>query len=419
MKAAARLHGEKDCRVRGNVTQFLLSGEEEVCTRIAKGEEEKISTKYWSNGEVIKTWTWLWDPKGKQKRCAIVSERQVTGKSVLYAPAFLEHVCFLPLDNPTVPVVTLERHMSRDLQHTPRALPEALQARTWRPIKQVANVASDGVNGSSPLAGPDKQAPAITEQTALASKQDADEARVQRVANMTHMREAQARRLQHRVGCFAEAQEKDALLAAKQAEAQRAEEAEAEKAALLADTLKQAAALQEQIEKIAAAAAAATDAGAAGTGLSSEQKLLTRQNPSDTGNRGSGVSSPASQRMSQSSSSPRLSFSPRMRATSTCARTRHPLCTCNFLFADCFIRTRWCCRPRASGDGKKRRARQPLEMLEHGDLGCTTEWWQPGSKGGPDARLEDVLGRAALASGDPKGTPTEADSQQQNEELEI
>eukprot|EP01043_Picozoa_sp_COSAG02_P041727 COSAG02_NODE_3483_length_6667_cov_3.667174_4_plen_682_part_00 len=43
-------------------------------------------------------------------------------------------------------------------------------------------------------------------------------------------------------------------------------------------------------------------------------------------------------------------------------------------------------------------------MLEHGDLGCTTEWWQPGSKGGPDARLEDVLGRAALASGDPKGT---------------
>lgn len=43
-------------------------------------------------------------------------------------------------------------------------------------------------------------------------------------------------------------------------------------------------------------------------------------------------------------------------------------------------------------------------MLEHGDLACTTEWWQPGSKGGPDARLEDVLGRAALASGDPKGT---------------
>eukprot|EP01043_Picozoa_sp_COSAG02_P040741 COSAG02_NODE_3319_length_6948_cov_2.445759_2_plen_771_part_00 len=43
-------------------------------------------------------------------------------------------------------------------------------------------------------------------------------------------------------------------------------------------------------------------------------------------------------------------------------------------------------------------------MLEHGDLGCATEWWQPGSKGGPDARLEDVLGRAALASADPKGT---------------
>ena len=56
------------------------------------------------------------------------------------------------------------------------------------------------------------------------------------------------------------------------------------------------------------------------------------------------------------------------------------------------------------GDGKKRRARQPQEMLEHGDLGCTTEWWQPGSKGGPDARLDDILGRAALASGDPKGT---------------
>ncbi len=335
VKAAARLHGEKEGRVRGNVTRFLLSGEEEVCTRLVKGKEEKISTKYWSNGEVVKTWTWLWDPKGKQKRCAIVSERQVTGKSVLYAPAFLEHVCFLPLDNPTVPVVTLERHMSRDLQHTPQALPEALQARTWRPVKQAVNVGSGGGNRSSP-GRMDERGPPITEQTASASKRVADDARLQRIANMTNGEVLRPDNRKAESGALRKLREKDALLAAKQAEAQRAEEAEAEKAALLADTLKRAAALQQQIEKITAASVAAADAAAAAsaadTSVSSEQKLLIRQQPSsDTGNRGSGVSSPAtSQQMSQNLSSPRPNFSPTRRATSTCARTHHPLSACKF-----------------------------------------------------------------------------------------
>ncbi len=336
-KVAGRFHGEKEGPVRGNVTLFLLSGEEEVCTRLVKGEEEKVSTKYWSNGEVIKTWTWLWDPKGKQKRCAIVSERQVTGKSVLYAPSFKERVCFLPLDSPTVPVVTLERHMGRDVKHTPRALPESLQARTWRPTTQVANVSSSSSNGSSPPAGTDEQAPAIAKQSASASKQVADEARLRRVANMTN---GEVHRLDD---CNAEAvallklREKDALLAAKQAEAQRAEEAEAEKAALLADALKRTAALQEQIEKLSAAAAAAAAATtAASTNDSNEQKALTREQPSDAASRVSGVSSSASQQRSRSLSSPRPNFSPTRRGTSTCVRISHLLFAFHCLCASCF-----------------------------------------------------------------------------------
>eukprot|EP01043_Picozoa_sp_COSAG02_P040740 COSAG02_NODE_3319_length_6948_cov_2.445759_1_plen_683_part_00 len=321
--AAGMFHGEKEA-VRGNVTLFLLSGEEEVCTRIVKGEEEKISTKYWSNGEVIKTWTWLWGANGKQKRCAIVSERQVTGKSVLYAPSFLERVCFLPLDSPTVPVVTLERHMGRDVQHTPRALPESLQARTWRPTTQGTNVSSNGGNGSSPPAGTDEQAPAITEQSSSASKQVADEARLQRVANMTDGAAHRPDDCTPESVALLKLREKDALLAAKQAEAQRAEEAEAEKAALLADTLKRTAALQEQIEKLSVAAAASaaitTTTTAPSTYDSSEQETLTREQPSDAANRVAGVSSLASQNRTRSLSSPHPNLSPKRRGSSTCAR---------------------------------------------------------------------------------------------------
>ena len=309
------VEGDEDPELDGNVTQFLLSGEEELCTRTVKGEEVKVSTKYWSNGEVTKTWTWLWDPRGKKKRCAIVSERQVTGKSVLYAPSFAEHVCFLPLDSPTVPVVTLERHMSRDLQHIPRALPGSLQARAWRPIKHVgtprAGDSSGGSNGPPPPTGRLEEALAISERTAAASKQLADEARSQRASNLTDSGAHGADVRTAESVALEKLREKDALLAAKRAEAERAEEAEAEKAALLADALKQAAALQEQIQKLTAAAADARDRQ-----QRSEHKPATKQQPGGVTSRGSGVT-PSSQQTSRTLTTLHPSYSPTVRITST------------------------------------------------------------------------------------------------------
>lgn len=317
------VEGDEDSELDGNVTRFLLSGEEEVCTQTVNGEKAKVSTKYWSNGEVTKTWTWLWDPRGIKKRCAIVSERQVTGKSVLYAPAFAEHVCFLPLDSPTVPVVTLERHMTRDLQHIPRALPGSLQERTWRPIKHVGTPRAGGSSGASngppPPAGRLEEALAVSEEAAAASKQLADEARSQRASNLTdggahgaNVRPAESITL-------GKLREKDALLAAKQAEAERAEEAEAEKAGLLAETLKRAAALQDQIQKLTAASADTRDRQ-----QRSERKPATEQQPGGATKRGAAGVTPSSQQISRTMNAPRPSFSPAVRMTTTYA-PRAPL----------------------------------------------------------------------------------------------
>jgi hypothetical protein len=451
--AVGAMMGESEGCVRGKVTQFLLSGEEDVYTRIANGEEEKVSTKYWSNGELTKTWTWLWHPNGKRKSWAIISERQVEGKSVLYAPSFSEHVCFLPLDNPTVPVVTLERYMSRDSQHTPRAMPGALQARTWRPEKRAGAGASGGSSPSTP-------APVVKEEQTVARAKSqysatvngeplvgksrsevadmlsqeelAEEARSKRVASLNERVQTQQQRQTQQQAlpppklrpklrpkqtqpegsadslAVRQLREKDALLTARHAEMLQVEQAEAEKAALLAETLKRAAALQEQIQKITAAAAGAdrgylspqqeqrpSTAGAAsdGYGFSPPRNAPTRARPSSAAS--TAMRSPSGARISATYAMLAVISPTFLSVSSASASANISLTECRRV---CFS------RPRATGDGRKRRARQPLEMLEHGDLGCTTEWWQPGSEGGPDARLEDVLGRAALASGDPKGT---------------
>lgn len=179
----------------------------------------------------------------------------------------------------------------------------------------------------------------------------------------------------------------------RQVEAEEAEEAEAEKAALLAETLKRARALQEQIQKITASVGGDTSSGGGSGGGYRGSVGQRPMAPQEAG---------GAQR--QISSAGIIALSPEQPSRGGPQRERPWSAGASPSLAGQRADGRVKSTPRAMGDGKKRRARQPMEMLEHGDLACTTEWWQPGSKGGPDARLDDILGRAALASGDPKGT---------------
>ena len=401
----------------GTTSQFLLNGEEEESTRVVDGVTEKISTKYWSNGEIVKTWTWLWHPNGKRKRWAIISERKVEGKSVLYAPSFSEHLCFLPLDNSAFPVVTLERFMKRDASTAPRTLPPSLLSKVWRPKRgrrlsanvsprpagevavssatvagesvvgmtqeQVVGVIKKAVEASTPPSGsaglaatertslhepkpepepePEPEPAAVAQrrsEPALAGGEEDGHARQARQARAAREERREAREARDASAL----RERQALLEQRRAELREAEAAAAAQAALLEETLAQNQALQEQLDQVTASDT-----------LPSGQQV-------GGGARGPVGSDRTEELLVQTPRQPLAPLIPPSRAANA-ART-----------------------PRMSGDGKVRRARQPKRTEEHGDLHTPTEWWQPGAEGGAAARLEDLISRAALASGDPSAT---------------